>query len=246
MNTNCKRISPLRCLCDENHRKRFALIVADFNVDVYEKRCPKINEFIKIMWKDALYQTCTLNDQEIEVSSLFLVQNQSSSSCEMSSKMKSLRIQPDLWSCYDSIIQKIKQGQLDVDCILIASNDTFSSHRMLHYIQMMYSCQEVLQSHDILISGVFNHSYVCILPEGSSELDVNTGCEGKWCGLVPFGDAVKLTTTGLVWNLNDDFLQFNGLISSSNELDGSKKVNVTSDKNVVWTMDIKCSDCHLS
>ena len=60
---------------------------------------------------------------------------------------------------------------------------------------------------------------------------------GNTCGLLPLGGKVNcITTTGLVWNLNEEFLELGQRISTSNMvLEDAEEVTVTCSEDLLWT-----------
>ncbi len=67
--------------------------------------------------------------------------------------------------------------------------------------------------------------------------------EGVSCGLLPLGNKVdSVTTSGLVWNLDDESLELGKRISSSNSIDTQLKlVRVRVSEPIIWTCSIKSS-----
>nr|ATU82997.1 secreted hypothetical protein [Pristhesancus plagipennis] len=58
-----------------------------------------------------------------------------------------------------------------------------------------------------------------------------------WCGILPFKPVKNhITTTGLKWNLENNSVEFGGLISSSNTYDGSNEVTINTDAEILWSM----------
>ncbi|PIK33414.1 thiamine pyrophosphokinase 1-like protein [Apostichopus japonicus] len=76
--------------------------------------------------------------------------------------------------------------------------------------------------------------------KGHHTIDISSGLEGSTCGLFPLGGKCEaITTTGLKWNLNQDQMEFGGLISSCNTYEkDATEVTVENNSPILWTMDI--------
>lgn len=63
---------------------------------------------------------------------------------------------------------------------------------------------------------------------------------GNSCGLLPLGGKVNcITTSGLVWNLNEEFLELGQRISTSNQIaEDVEEVTVVCSEDLLWTCSI--------
>jgi len=60
-----------------------------------------------------------------------------------------------------------------------------------------------------------------VLDAGEHNIEIDSKVVGPTCGLLPVGIAsTTLTTKGLVWNLDETISSFDGLVSTSNSIDG--------------------------
>ncbi|KAL4229177.1 cAMP-dependent protein kinase subunit [Mactra antiquata] len=89
---------------------------------------------------------------------------------------------------------------------------------------------------------ISSETIACLLQKGFHILQVNSGMEGKYCGLVPLsGRCESVTTTGLKWNLDHQAMGFGELISTSNSLTDEQTVTIDTDNALLWTMGVKLS-----
>ncbi|XP_069504405.1 thiamine pyrophosphokinase 1 isoform X3 [Ambystoma mexicanum] len=122
---------------------------------------------------------------------------------------------------FDSITQDVKDYYKNKRCELIETPDQDFTD--------FTKCLQILQQR-------ITDTHL----QGKHILNVATGNEGKWCGLIPVGNPCNhVTTTGLKWNLNNQALKFGTLVSTSNTYDGSGTVTVENDSPLLWTMGIK-------
>ncbi|MCO5572933.1 hypothetical protein L7F22_026694 [Adiantum nelumboides] len=81
--------------------------------------------------------------------------------------------------------------------------------------------------------------------EFTHKIHINPSIEGPHCGLIPLGmPSTSTTTTGLKWNLDETSMEFGGLISVCNQLEG-EIVSVFSDMDLLWTVTIEKLKEHL-
>nr|CAB3267182.1 thiamin pyrophosphokinase 1-like [Phallusia mammillata] len=134
----------------------------------------------------------------------------------------------------DYLVQLKRQE--NISKLVLLSNKPASFVDTMYYVSVMWRLKSTT---NIEICAALGSSYIQVLPAGHTELEANTGNEGKYCGLIPLGQPCKVTTTGLKWNLDETVMEFSGLVSTSNALDGSGKVTVHTDNPLVWYLDIK-------
>lgn len=83
-----------------------------------------------------------------------------------------------------------------------------------------------------------SHSLSWLLFPGSHKIILPVS-QPQHCGLIPIDGEATVTTTGLKWNLDSQALRFGHLVSTSNCWDGSSdEVTVTTDRSLLWTMDL--------
>ncbi|KFM64428.1 Thiamin pyrophosphokinase 1, partial [Stegodyphus mimosarum] len=97
--------------------------------------------------------------------------------------------------------------------------------------------QEFVEEDQNLISSSV---IIMELQKGSHKVHISDDVKDSHLGLIPLGkECTNVSTTGLKWNLNGDRMKFGGLISTCNLFDGSRTVTVTTDTELIWTMEIK-------
>ncbi|KAM8881930.1 thiamine pyrophosphokinase 1 isoform 2-T2 [Synchiropus picturatus] len=126
---------------------------------------------------------------------------------------------------FDSITAEVKAFYADKGCRLIETYD----QDLTDFTKCLILLLDEIQRRQL---------------QGNHQLEVNTGLEGDWCGLIPVGGACKTITTGLKWNLDNQILKFGELVSTSNTYEpvapgeARKTVTVTTDQPLIWCMGI--------
>lgn len=81
---------------------------------------------------------------------------------------------------------------------------------------------------------VDNTTIVTLIPAGKHEIHINKEIEGIVCGIIPFAGPATVTTSGLQWNLNNQILSMESLISTSNKI-VDQIVTIMSNSSLIWT-----------
>uniref|UniRef100_A0A8C4QN85 Thiamine pyrophosphokinase 1 n=1 Tax=Eptatretus burgeri TaxID=7764 RepID=A0A8C4QN85_EPTBU len=208
-------IEPLNCLLPQGKDKVALMIL---NQPLSSMEC------IKILWQKAVIKVCVdgganrLHDLAGSERERFIPDF----------------ISGDLDSAFPTVLEFYKNK---VDIILAVGGLGGRFDQIMASIETLCHMQTADAPPIIVIQ---QNSLACLLLPGSHTLSVNTGIEKGWCGLIPIdGSCDHVTTSGLKWNLVDQRLQFGVLVSTSNTLDGSGIVHVTTDAPLLWTMGLK-------
>lgn len=91
-------------------------------------------------------------------------------------------------------------------------------------------------THPFLLS-IMGDSVCFILPPGNNTIETASSLRGRWCSLVPLTAPTTTSTTGLVYNMEGEVMQFGALISTSNAfLPGHDHVTVQNDHPLLFSI----------
>ncbi|KAJ2347345.1 thiamine pyrophosphokinase [Coemansia erecta] len=100
---------------------------------------------------------------------------------------------------------------------------------ILHTLKVLFNNHE---RRNIVVVSDDNLTFV--VPRGRNRILANAQVDGPTCGILPLAGETMLTTDGLRWNLDNHPSSFEGLMSTSNLIDGPEIIIETT-LPVAWT-----------
>ncbi|KAK0418060.1 hypothetical protein QR680_013353 [Steinernema hermaphroditum] len=128
----------------------------------------------------------------------------------------------------------LKAGEIDFVVFLGGFSGRFD-HTMASIKSMLVG----LKLLSVPIVAFDESNLVTILPEGQNDIRLERSLLTGICGFIPFCQRrVDVTTRGFKWNLKDEELSFDGIISTSNEL-VADRVEIHADAPILFTVELK-------
>ena len=120
----------------------------------------------------------------------------------------------DLTKAIELVIERINEDHLPSDQPIIIFGSSRCS-RMDHLFGQYHSLLQFSNSNpNIPIYLIQDASLSRVLRPGYHTLDMSTGYEGKYVGLIPLGEPANVITRGLKWDVNGE-LKFGELVSTA-------------------------------
>ncbi|KAI6175004.1 Thiamine pyrophosphokinase [Aphelenchoides bicaudatus] len=119
------------------------------------------------------------------------------------------------------------------------------SGRFDHTLSTLNSVHNFIAKKRLPTYVVDSKNLVTILPTGSSEIHLDKTKLTNKCGLLPLCQReTRVTSEGLKWNLNDQCLEYGGLVSSSNEIE-SEELLVHTNTPIVFSCELRTAESFL-
>ncbi|XP_050509968.1 thiamin pyrophosphokinase 1 [Diabrotica virgifera virgifera] len=129
-------------------------------------------------------------------------------------------------------------NDIKLDTIYVLSDTSGRLDQVMANINTLYKVRNIMSDIDIFLIAASSVSW--LLDTGSHEITLPQELikSKSWCALLPVGAPSIVTTSGLKWNLDEDTLEFGGIVSSSNTYDGTCPINIKTSSPLIWSMSI--------
>lgn len=134
----------------------------------------------------------------------------------------------------DKCIEKIKPYIYENDKILVLGATGNRFDQTCANISSLY--KNVQTINNIYLIG--ENNFIFLLKKGNHVIQINLNAFQKGCALLPIGGKCKVKTEGLKYNLNYEYLSFDSLISSSNEII-QNEIKISNNTPLIWNSQLK-------
>ncbi|VDL95254.1 unnamed protein product [Schistocephalus solidus] len=120
-----------------------------------------------------------------------------------------------------------------ISCIVVLYGSGGRADHELGILKTLFIARDLTELPVLLVT---ESSISWLLIKGSNIVMLESQHIGAYCGLIPIGHSSNVTTTGLEWNLDNQILDFEGLVSTSNKVKDTK-ITIICDHPILFTIE---------
>ncbi|OQR66795.1 thiamin pyrophosphokinase 1-like [Tropilaelaps mercedesae] len=136
---------------------------------------------------------------------------------------------------FTKCLQVIAKRLPDIEIVLAFCISSGRLDQIMGNVNTLCNSEKFMRADIVLHAG---DEITWILRKGRHRILTPESARGGYCGIIPIGRPVTVTSRGLKWDLNSTQLEFKELISTSNRAIADE-IQIETTDDLLWTMTLK-------